>query len=215
MSGGTQNDREKKLAYFAEELNGVDDRFLAEAMAKRARGGLRRPVKILLLAALLSVLLTVALLPGALLFRNKGGASATPPNDNLPDNLSLEEAVLALDREDFPTLSEEALPPLLFSGKVVLLWEEDGDEIAFLEVGDETLGKRIRASLLSEKERTPVSSPEDSGFRFWVSLGDGRVLSPYLRVGGGVSYGALSDYLPETVPSENMKELLLSALSAA
>lgn len=178
-----------------DSIGGIDDRYIAEAQAyrpcvgKRARG---RRIFVIAAAALLSLALIIGTLPLAISIILSGNSSAPATTEN-PVYLS---DLLARHARSMTPLDSA---PDLSDGTARLIWSCDG-ELYAVNIGKKQLS-RLAASLAADTG----GSPSQNTTHVWLSLGDGRVLTPELRLSAGnISYGTLFDYNAEISPSRDV-----------
>ena len=94
----------------------------------------------------------------------------------------------------------------LLDSTAKLIWQHDGEDaynVTFISEKSDlnviTTQLDHPASQLSEDDSESV------GVKVWISYGDGRVVSPYLKnTRGNTGYGVLFDYSAEVEPSEKL-----------
>ncbi len=197
--------KEEKVAYLFDEIGGVSDILLTEAMAYRPRKRQRMP-KYLAVAASLAVcciLLAQMLLPT---FKENSNQSGGAPNAEAPISLDALFGEYAT-AEDYTLLSSrEELE--FFDHKAYLVWQEEGSDTLCVS------RPLTRAELLRLTEAAGQGSavdPEEASprYRVWILCGDGTVITPYLQSSAGtVGYGDLFDYDPELIPSQSFTSLV-------
>lgn len=95
-----------------------------------------------------------------------------------------------------------------FSGNASIIWQEKGDsEYCVVGVSSKTDAVRIKGEIGKHSLNPPENTSDDC--KLWISYGDGRVVSPYLKASAGnVGYAELFDYAAEVYPSEELMELV-------
>ena len=198
-------DRYQKAAYLFSEIGGIDDRLLHEAEVYKPKS--RVMPRILLVAACLA--LTVSLCLGTVVVASRAIDRLLPlvqdtqspdvPDASTPKTLD-EMLVLSRDTASYDRVRAEEFD--FYDGRARLIWRYgDGDEVC--------VSRALTAYELSSLERearkgTSVgeTSPELT-CRVWISLGDGTVVSPYLKLTeGNVGVAEFFDYDAELMPTE-------------
>lgn len=185
-----------------DSIGGIDDRYIAEAQAyrpcvgRRARG---RRIFVIAAAALLSLALIIGALPLAISIILSGNSSE-PATEN-PVYLS---DLLARHAHSMTPLDSA---PDLSDGTARLIWSCDGELYAV------NIGKKQLSHLAASLAADTGSSPSQSTTHVWLSLGDGRVMTPELRLSAGnISYGTLFDYNAEISPSRDVVDSIRKIL---
>ncbi|MBQ7346660.1 MAG: hypothetical protein IJW55_01750 [Clostridia bacterium] len=204
--------KQAKTAYLFREIGGIDDRLVQEAM-------LYRPRKILpqffLIAACIT--LSLALSVGAFLISMRGDKK-DESNRNDGD-LAYTDGTVAptLDKilseaDAYTTVaSAEALD--YFSGNAYVVWQHtDSDEVYVSRVLTdrelEKLTKEIGNGKAVGAQETELTS------RVWIVVGDGSVLSPYLKPSdGNIGSAELFDYNAELIPSDSFNSQISEILN--
>ncbi len=204
----------EKITYLFREIGAIDDRLIHEAATWQPRRSAMP--RVLLVAACLA--LSLALTVGAFVMasrRDKGedaGAVGTPPTSETPASPDL-DAVLLSQREtaSYTTLSS-AEEMDLFSGKVQVVWQyADTDELCVsraLSAGE----VKDLTSQIGKGASVGESSPTLS-CKVWIVMGDGRVVSPYLKSSAGNCGSDLFDYNAELLPSEDLVSCISEILA--
>lgn len=205
------NNRKKEILFRA--IGEIDDRLLHEAAVYRPQERSVLP-RVLLIAATLS--LAMALSVGAFLvsLRNdEGNATPDAPNRNEEIETNGLDAVLlnARERADYTTVeSAEALD--YFSGNAYVVWQYEDSQTLCL------------SRALTDKEVNELTAQIDQGTevgevspalscKVWILLGDGTVVSPYLKSSAGnTASGVLFDYNAELMPTERLNSCISKIL---
>ena len=197
-----------------DEIGGVSERYLQEASAYRARR--KSPAwRIALIAAALvlvgTLLLgTLAMSFGAILLGLGSQEQPQPPeNHEQPAVYSIAkmESVLENKQSVLSPVKAENVP--LFTGSAQLIWT-DGESGEYYRV---TLSEQELAGLLYLMQERQVDLDEDSempSYKIWISVGDGMVITPYLKADpGNAGHGELFDYDPELELSGDLIKLIM------
>ena len=192
-----------------EEIGGVDERFLQEAGAYRARKKSPAWRAVLIAAALLlslclllgTVAAGVAIgVIGALIDRNE------QPDQEQPTTASpVEKMELAMAQS---TLQPLAADELELFGTPTLIWSEQGSD-QYYSVTLNTAQVEQLVYLMQSSRREYTAQSEQPTYRIWLSFGDGVVVSPYLKnTAGNAGHGAVFDYDPELEMSDDLAEYI-------
>ena len=207
--------KQKKAEYLLRELGGIDDHYLCEAMewqtgGKRAVS--RRPLRVLLIAATLAMVLVISLVGVVALLRRQGEA----PKPNVPPTLDevqcLNQLLLACTESD--SFTQNTVEEIDFFDGTVRLTVQDRKTGALYVSRPLTSNEQASLSrdLLAPKERATQEASNE--YLVWVTLGNGDVLSPYLaHSAGNVGAATLFDYEAEYVPTQEFNDLLGALLS--
>ena len=133
-----------------------------------------------------------------------GGAKIADGLLDLNETPGMADGVYKLDS----MLGEEADQVLIkaesdidfFSGEVELIWS-DGENYYVKPLGKKNEVNPVLNEIGKGEE---IDVDQSFEYKVWISYGDGRVVSPYLKdTDGNVGYASLFDYSPEIVPSED------------
>lgn len=189
-----------------EEIAGVDERYLQEAGAYRARK--KSPAwRTLLIAAALLLSFTVLLgtvaagvtigVIGALIDREE-----QPDQETLTPVEQMEQVMAQNSIE--PLAADE----LALFGAPTLIWSEQGSDEYFCVTLTKSQCERL-VSLMQSSRREYTAQSEQPTYQIWLSFGDGVVVSPYLKnTAGNAGHGAVFDYDPELEMSDDLAEYI-------
>lgn len=189
-----------------EEIGYVDERFLQEAAAYRARK--KSPMwRTLLIAA--AVLLSITLLLGTVAASvTIGVIGALIDREEQPD----QETLTPMEQME-QTMAQSSLKPLsadelAFFGTPTLIWSEQGsDEYYSVTLSKSQCEQLVYLMQSSRREYTAQS--EQPSYQIWLSFGDGVVVSPYLKnTAGNAGHGTVFDYDPELEMSDDLAEYI-------
>lgn len=195
-----------KTAYLFDELAGVDDRFLDEALTYTpSRRRLPLPWKTIGLVAAVAATL-VLLVQGALLpFLEHVSDPMTPGNNepNAPTETvwSLDALLSESTAGRFETLSSKE--EYVFFGDAHLVWQSAESDTLFVSRPlTNAEAERLTKSLATRPAQGVSADAEQPAWRIWLVTADGRVITPYLQLSyGNVGYANLFDYHAEVVPN--------------
>ena len=234
-------DRERAERLF-DDIGLIDDEIIYEAstpyVSKRSHGGLRRFMIIAVAATVaLSVILgtlTAGLVAGGLyiFFGDRapdkgddvhGNGIYDGLNDSVggnADHSQIGEVTLyaRLDsvRNDHraQTVSEEDLE--LFDGGVSVIWKYSDDPLyRVYRCSSEEKAQLVKGLSNKGDAHRVYGGEESNGVEgIWISLGDGRVITPCLELTeGNVGYGEIFEYEPEYEPDEDLSKLICDLVS--
>ena len=206
-----ENKREK-AEILLEGIGEIDDSLLVGALAYRKRGGSLS--KLMVLAAAVAVLLTLTV-AGTTILRLADGAMkneavAPETGDEAVNTLdSLLTSASGSDRFDYVE-DESELPYIDSCAHIV--WQNSNDSGYYVSdpVSDAELDRLIYQ--LGRGEEVGDDSPELECM-VWVLLGDGRVISPYLKASAGNVSSEVFDYEAEIAPDERLVNTISGILS--
>ena len=223
-----QNKR-KAAEYLFDEIGEIDDSIIAAAESFRPSKkvfDVKRAVVFAAAAAVSVSLLVAVFLIGKL---NDGSSpppidhgklpvqdnEATednelpPPQDSSPESFTFATQLSAI-RGDDKAKATEKQDIKFFDGYARLIWKfSDEDYYRVCKINSYQLGQITKA--IEQNSGTPVSPQyrEDGLEGFWISLGDGKVITPYLLSSeGNVGYGTLFDYNIEVEPSQSLAQYI-------
>ncbi|MBR5881501.1 MAG: hypothetical protein IKZ16_07410 [Clostridia bacterium] len=189
-----------------EEIAGVDERYLQEAGAYRARK--KSPAwRTLLIAAALLLSFTVLLgtvaagvtigVIGALIDREE-----QPDQETLTPVEQMEQVMAQNSIE--PLAADE----LALFGAPTLIWSEQGSDEYFCVTLTQSQCEQL-VYLMQSSRREYTAQSEQPTYQIWLSFGDGVVVSPYLKnTAGNAGHGAVFDYDPELEMSDDLAEYI-------
>lgn len=205
-----KKDKLNKAAFLFCELSGVEDRYLAEALAPVEKRTVKRfiPHRWMLAAACLTLCLVVGL---TLLPRKNGDA----PNSDIlqtqapvqsPEQSSpwkLDTLLADTGRISATRVEKDAFD--FFTGECRVVWQYEGEAHFYMsrplsEQECEALHKKASASAPKLS-----SDGEEPNIRIWIVEADGSVWTPYLRyASGNFSAADFFDYHAEVIPSDDL-----------
>ena len=220
----TNWDKARLADYLFDEIGLIRDDFVAEAerpYERKARAlSLRRMVVVgvsltLTLTAVLGVWIGNRMAGRDEAADEIGNAVVTQQSESTaPVGISLRLQELREATEDCVTPKEKVE---LFSGTAQIVWkyaDEDTYRVRRLSAAETD---RLLPLLNRQENASPVSGEASDGTAvagIWITLGDGRVISPCLKPSdGNVGYGELFDYEPEIEPTDELTELICDVLS--
>lgn len=204
------NDEKRiKTELLLDSIGEIDDVLLADAISYRPKK--RMGNRLVALAAAIAVVFTMTV-SIALVLRiadmNKLDGAA-PENEG--ENTTLDYFMSTLDEGGFEQVkSEDELPYL--DGEAYVVWSYSGEEVYYLsDPLTETELADIKRKI-GRGESVDGESPE-LDCMVWVLLGDGRVISPYLKPSAGNISSEVFDYEAEITPDEGLIAQIQGILS--
>ena len=208
---------EAKISYLFDEIGKIDDKFVNEALPayefirpqygekRRERRGISRALALVAAVVLVFVLSlgVVANLEDILFSKD----NESVPEQNVDDYKSKDRIYAQFATLDAQSLGSAEVTgdvnDLLYDSSTRLIWTF-GDGVYYsVTVRNSAYEDRIEHYLKSDFGEKASPDDEFSDFKFWISYGNGKCVTPYLeRNGGRESYGIVSDYLPEIYPSD-------------
>ena len=181
-----------------EEIGGVDERYLQQAAAYRARRNapawraLLIAAALTLVGALLLCTIAASVTIGVLVGILGEGEEPTPPAPMEQMELAMQEA-----QQTRSPRSADEVEPMLFH-QPMLIFSEQGSDV-YYTVSLSTSECEQLISLMQSKNRTEFTEQSaQPKYQIWLSFGDGVVVSPYLKnTAGNAGHGAVFDYDPE------------------
>ena len=199
------NEKMKKAEYLFSELSGIDERFVKESLEVRGKrsGFAKKALVVLVAAAFLMTMLFNVFVIGSIISEIR--------LDKSPETVitSFEE-VLSNSENSARVMSYSASGDIdLFDGAIKLIWN-DGDSYKVIRLSGESERRQLDSAMSrSFANAKAVEGEADLGMLVWVSYGDGRVVTPYLKNNAGnVGYGELFEYDPEIVPTDDMSDFV-------
>lgn len=196
-----KHNKEEAAAFLLDELGGIDERYVLEARAYR-RGGLSGGIKALIsigsVAAAL-VFLTFSLVIINVLIGGRSGGKAALELDGVLDATSAQS-------------TDEITDEMFFSGQALLVWQKADEQTYYTAPVDSSQLRSLSEGL---GHGGAYSDSEQPAAKLWLLMGDGTVVSPYLKTSpGNVGYGCLFDYNAEITPSSSTVSLINQILNS-
>ena len=197
----------QKAEYLLCELSGVEDRYLAQALAfrKPQRANLFRRTALLAACLTLSFVLCISVL----LLNDRKDESMNGDLAQNSSEIGEQSFVWKLDTvlqdsEGMSATQIDAETFDFFSGESRVVWQYEGD--AHFYMSRALTKKEVTALRNVAKENTqkPSSFAKEPNVRVWVVEADGTVWTPYLQyTDGNLAAAAFFDYHAEIVPSDD------------
>ena len=206
--------KRKKAEYLLDSIGEIDERMIAEAMDiktfQKSKGSFFIRSLAFAAAAVIVTGLSVSLILSQTL--KKGDDVENVGENDIVIYQDVSDALAAAQSGNKAECFESPESIELFDGETKIVWQsaEGGKYYTLL------LDRGKKAALSSALGETyadskPADSESNSKTLVWISYGDGRIVSPYLKdSAGNVGYGELFEYSPEIMPSENFLKLVNS-----
>ena len=217
--------KEKFAEYLFDEIGNIDDSIIASAMGayRPARKVFNtRRLAIAAVAATLSLSLFATVFVSIL---NRAGKDLfeSPKNDNVSNSADKDDAADKYEPDmESPTDVATTLATRLeslrdtakaekldksdikyFDGYARLIWKYSDEEYYRVCKISASQLQRIQSLISADQGELVNSATESSVEGIWISLGDGKVISPCLLSSeGNVGYGSIFDYTAEVEPSD-------------
>ncbi len=204
--------QEEKLAYLADEIGRVEDRFLAEAMSYRAIRTRSWKLPTAIAASLLALVVSGSLIWGSLRPSTPDVPTQAPPSSGVapiptPPPATL-DSILAEGAEAPFGIIQSADAIHYFDGAYLVWQTADSDTLYRSRDLTDSETQRL-LSLINKGTHVGSESPRQV-CRVWLLCGDGTVFTPYLpATAGNMGTSILFDYEAELHPSK----ALLSCIS--
>ncbi|HBF14858.1 MAG TPA: hypothetical protein DDW30_04095 [Clostridiales bacterium] len=201
---------ERRAQRLLDAMGGIDDRFLAEAIAaQRKRRRPRHLLRILAVAASLALVVGIGLAGGRLL-RGILFPSREPTPDESPNApADFSALLLACTESDAFHVQSAALPLDTGGGIRIVVSERDSTTLWVSRALTATERTTVRREMESAKRQSVYDPTGTDRYLIWIADGSGAVWSPALTYSGGnVTYGTVYDYDPERLPSAAFQSLL-------
>lgn len=204
----------EKIKYLFREIGGIDDRLIHEAATYRPRQSAMPRVMLIAACLALSLVLSV----GAFLLANRKDdasddeAVGQPPVSESPATPDLDTILLSQRETASYTVLDSADALDLFSGNARVVWQyADSDALC---VSRELTGNEIKdlSAELGKGVSVGDASPALS-CKVWIVMGDGRVVSPYLKSSAGNCGSDLFDYNAEILPNATFTSCISEILA--
>jgi hypothetical protein len=202
-----------KIAYLFRELGEVDDALLQEAITYRPQRVAFPRVWMVAACLAMSFLLSFGAVMIALHTNGWDGPQEQPPFEDASRLLSLDQLLLEQADSGSYTVLQSVNEADFFGGCGYVVWQyADSTELCVSRALSETELSRLTHSVgdgTSVGEQSPTLS-----CRVWLILGNGEVISPYLKESAGNrGYAELFDYDAELIPSEEFISCVSDILS--
>lgn len=233
MTDMTKDARYRCAQRLFDEIGLIDDRFIAEAATPyrpaRRSAFLKKFIVIALSLTVAATLLLGSLAIGMVAIGGIiGGMGSKSDSDNgyaedggatLPETSYSENGYTLSARLDGLREETEALKVAptdvdLFGGSPMVIWKYRNEDGYRVKSVSQSQVNSLSAALKADGGERIDGDAEGSLEGIWITLGDGRVMSPCLEnTEGNVGYGEIFDYSPEYEPSEEFTDRLCDIIS--
>jgi len=216
-----KNDQKQKAMYLFRELGNIDDALVADALNPRIQASPRSRVLLLAACLALSAVLIVSSLSIALRQFNTGdggmqapdmGSVGSTPEEDL--RYPLLEEMLVANRGTAVYETVDNVEELdFFAPDARVVWQyADSDSLCVSRPLSESEADRLLEH--AKDGKSAGDAPREPSCRVWILLGNGRVITPYLRLSNGnVGYAELFAYSTEVIPSTSFTSALSDILN--
>ena len=211
-----KNDKLKKADLLLDAVGEIDDAYLTEALSyKRKRNSGSRLLIIAATLAMSCTLIVCAVIGARLVSKNDMEPSA-PNGENADDGGERADALESFmvnlsNKESFSHVESETELPYT-DGNAYIVWQYKGESGYYLS---EALSYReidYLKTQIGRGKNVGESSPTLE-CKMWILLGDGRVVSPHLKVTAGNISNTVFDYEAEITPTDGLVDRIAAILS--
>ena len=211
-----KNEKLKKADALLDAVGEIDDAYLAQALAYRKKRGVSSRLAFVAAAIAMTVTLIFSVSIGLRLVSHNDLAPSAPGNENSEDKgastNSLESLMLSLPSKDsFTHVENEADLPYT-GGKAYVVWQYKGESGYYLSDAMSNFELGAIKSQIGGGKEVGADSPTLE-CKVWILLGDGRVVTPYLKGHKGNISSRVFDYEAEITPDEDLVERISAILS--
>lgn len=205
-----KNEKIKKANALLDAIGEIDDIYLSEALSYRRKRGIGSRVLVIAATLTLSLILLVSAVISSR-FASGSESDEVPPY-NAEQTSGLDSFMIGInDREAFAYVEEESELPYR-DGNAYIVWQYSGEnryyiseELSYTEIS-------YLKTQIGSGEEVGGNSPELE-CKVWILLGDGRVVSPYLKASTGNISNEIFDYEAEIDPNEGLVNKISAILS--
>ena len=208
-----KNEKLKKADLLLDAIGEIDDAYLAAALSYKRKRGVGTRLLIIAATLAMSFTLIVCVVIGArLVSKNDMGSEAAPNAENVADKDRLSYVMLSLsDKEGFTHVESESDLPYT-KGEAYIVWQYVGESGYYLSRALSYSELEHIKSQIGRGGQVGGKSPRLE-CKMWILLGDGRVVSPYLKVTAGNISNAVFDYEAEITPEDSLVDRIAAILS--
>jgi hypothetical protein len=205
---------DEKISYLLDEIGGVDDAMLTEAMSYRPAkksGNLLRTFAAIACAVLVSVTgFSAVLINWSGWFVGEWGGNASDEGAPSWNAYTLDALLQDAKRgADYTLLS--SVREVSYFGDAHLLWQYVGDDVVYQSRALTERELERLCALIDDGKSVGESAPLQFA-RVWLVLGNGDVLTPYLPATPGNVSSAIFDYNAEILPSKALIDCISDIL---
>ncbi len=211
-----KNEKLKKADALLDAVGEIDDVYLAEALTFRKRRSVSRRLAFVAAAIAMTVTVVFSVSIGLRLVSDSDLSPSAPGNESSEDKgentNSLEYLMLSLpSKERFAYVENEADLPYT-GGKAYVVWQYRGESGYYLSEAMSNFELGAIKSQIGGGKEVGEDSPKLE-CKVWILLGDGRVVTPYLKGHKGNISNRIFDYEAEITPGENLVDRISAILS--
>ena len=212
-------DKKRNAELLFDAIGDVDDRLIQEAQAPFVKTAPSRRYNTKAIIALAATLTVTLMILSTVMIAKVVGELLKNDIDDLPGQSPDVETSASLDHvlincTPDATIIESAEDIDFFDGNTKIVWQVEG-ESSYRMV---TLTSKYDATTLKKRlEQADQSKPadtENAQCDIWITFGDGKVVSPYLKNStGNIGYAELFEYSPEVELDEHLTALINDLIS--
>ena len=211
-----KNEKLKKADALLDAVGEIDDVYLAEALAYRRKRSVNSRLAFVAAAIAMTVTVVISVSIGLRLVSHNDLAPGVPGNESAESdgnaNNSLESLMLSLPSKDsFTHVENEADLPYT-GGKAYVVWQYNGESGYYMSDAMSNFELGAIKSQIGGGKEVGADSPTLE-CKVWILLGDGRVVTPYLKGHKGNISSRVFDYEAEITPDEDLVERISAILS--
>lgn len=208
--------RDVRAQNLFEAFNYIDDKLIADAQTpqkaiayKKAR---QRFVRSAVAAACVFAVVCSGILHNTLSndLPMQDSTYDTQSNVQMPSNdsrVTLESTLMS--PHSSKKVKKVSLEQIDFFGKTSIIWRVNGEDEYNLVKVDTSISQALKDGLVLSSTALSPQEADEVCVEVWLSLGDGRVVSPYLKNSkGNVGYAELFEYTPEVEPNKEFTNLV-------
>ena len=212
-------DKTRNAELLFDAIGDIDDRLIQEAQApfvKTAPSRRYNTKAIIALAATLTVALMIlstvmiAKVVGKILKNDVGDLKGQSPD--VETSASLDHVLINCAPD--ATIIESAEDIDFFDGNTKIVWQVEGESnYKMVTLTSKSDAAALQKKLINADQSTPATT-ESQQCRLWITFGDGRVVSPYLKnSAGNTGYAELFEYSPEVELDDDLIGLIYDLIS--
>ncbi len=210
------NEKLKKADALLDAVGEIDDVYLAEALTYRKKRSVSARLAFVAAAIAMTATVIFSVSIGLRLVSDSDILPSVPDNENTADggvkSNSLESLMLSLPSKDsFKHVENEADLPYT-GGKAYVVWQYRGESRYYLSDAMSYSELSAVKSQIGGGKEVGTDSPTLE-CKVWILLGDGRVVTPYLKGNKGNISNRVFDYEAEITPEESLIDRISAILS--
>ena len=211
-----KNEKLKKADLLLDAVGEIDDVYLENALSYKRKRGVSSRILIIAATLAMSLTLIVCTVIGARLALKNDVIGSSPSDKNEAEvgerNDPLESLMVNLsNKEGFTRVESETELPYT-DGNAYIVWQYEGESGYYLSEALSVHEIDYLKTQIGRGEEVGGSSPKLE-CKMWILLGDGRVVSPHLKVTTGNISSTVFDYEAEITPTDGLVDRIAAILS--